>query len=720
MSTPPAPTNKLFKISFKFPAAIIAAATLTGLLAGMLGYMEIESSITNAVDERVEIVLASQKASLSNYLAEIENDLQQKSLNIEIQQALVEFDAAWVGMKNGQQETLQNAYISSNPHKLGEKEKLDFAPEKTPYNLVHKNYHPKIRDFLYARGYYDIFLFNTDGDLIYTVFKELDYATNLSVGMYAETGLGTVFQKAMKLDAGEQVFDDFKPYSPSNGAAASFIAQPVFSAAGERLGVIAFQMPIANINNTMKTHGHLGENGETFIVGDDGLIRNDSVLNEEYKILETTIATPLLKEASFDSVQTNYDEVFNGQHSIMTVTNLKFHETTWTLIAIQATEEVFAPLVYARNNMLIIVFGTLSFIAVAGLFLSNSITKPISKLTNRMSSLSEGLLDADVEGADRKDEIGEMAKAVLVFKQNAEENVRSDASKQARLKEDKERAEFLNTAIEEFKTFSAEKLDKVNIATNNLETAAENLSNSAEDMSEQSQKVQANVDNTSANVGSAAAATEEMAASISEISERAASSTTVAEDAKKKTKETVDKIATLTESAKQIEQVVKLINEIAEQTNLLALNATIESARAGEAGRGFAVVANEVKSLAEQTSKATDQIANQITSMQQDSGIAAKAIAEVEEVIASLAESSIGVAAAVEEQSSVIGEISSNVANASNLSSQSAESMGVVTEIIGTAKDISGEVSNLAEDMKTQVGDLENDITEFLRKVSNG
>ncbi|MCJ8325447.1 MAG: methyl-accepting chemotaxis protein [Hyphomicrobiales bacterium] len=712
--------NKFSKIAFKFPAAIIAAGALTALLVGILGYVEIESNITSAVDKRVEIVLVSQKASLSNYLAEIENDLQQKSLNIEIQQALVEFDAAWVGMKNGQQETLQNAYISSNPHKLGEKEKLDFAPEKTLYNEVHKNYHPKIRNFLYARGYYDIFLLNTNGDLIYTVFKELDYATNLRVGEYSNSGLGTVFQKAMKLEAGEQAFDDFKPYAPSHGAAASFIAQPIFSTAGERLGVMAFQMPIANINNTMKTHGNLGETGETFIVGDDGLMRSDSELNEEFKILETKISAPILKVSTSDSVHTSHDELYNGLPSIMSVINLEFQGTTWTLVAIQTSKEVFAPLVSARNNMLIIVLGTLSFIAVAGLFLSRSITKPISKLTNRMSSLSTGSLDADVEGADRKDEIGEMAKAVLVFKQNAEENVKSEIGKQARIKADKERSEFLNNAIEEFKTFSAQKLDKVNIATSNLEAASQSLSSSAEDMSEQSRKVQANVDNTSTNVSSAAAATEEMSASISEISERAASSTTVAQEAKKKTKETVDKIATLSESAKQIEQVVKLINEIAEQTNLLALNATIESARAGDAGRGFAVVANEVKSLAEQTSKATDQIATQIASIQQDSSIAAKAIADVEEVIASLAESSIGVAAAVEEQSSVIGEISSNVANASNLSSQSAESMGVVTDIIGTAKDISGDVSNLAADMKTQVGDLENDITEFLRKVSNG
>ncbi|NRA87844.1 MAG: cache domain-containing protein, partial [Rhizobiales bacterium] len=292
------------KISLKLPATIILAASISAMVAGILGYQQISSTIKSNVNDRVEIVLKNQKANLSNYIKEIEYDLHLKAKENDIRSALVEFNDAWAKLGNGQEAKLQKAYITDNPNKLGEKEKLDVAPGKNAYNDIHKKYHPQIRHFLQERGYYDIFLFNLQGDLIYTVFKELDYATNLANGKYANTGLGTVFKAGLKLSVGQTVFDDFKPYSPSHGAAASFIAEPMFDKSGKRIGVLAFQMPISNINAIMKVNGQLGKTGETIIIGADGLMRSDSEINPNDKILETKIETPTLSQSNFDKVHT--------------------------------------------------------------------------------------------------------------------------------------------------------------------------------------------------------------------------------------------------------------------------------------------------------------------------------------------------------------------------------------------------------------------------------
>lgn len=711
-------TNKIFKISFKFPAAIIAAATLTALIAGALGYKEIDSSITVAVDKRVEIVLDSQKTSLSNYLAEIENDLHQKSLNIEIQQALVEFDTAWLGMKKDQRKILQNAYISNNPNKLGEKEKLDFAPEKNAYNETHKKYHPKIRDFLNARGYYDIFLFNINGDLVYTVFKELDYATNLVVGEYRETGLGSVFQKAIKLTAGKQVFDDFKPYAPSHGAAASFIAEPIFSASGKRLGVIAFQMPIANINNIMKSHGRLGETGETFIVGDDGLMRSDSELNDDFRILETKISAPILKEATLEDVHTSHDELYHDEHTIMSVVNLKFHGTTWTLVAIEELEEVFAPLATARNHMLLIVLGTLAMIAIAGLLLSRSITKPLSRLTNTMSSLSSGELDTNIDGADRKDEIGDMASAVLVFKNNAIEQKMLEEEKQKVDKVRLERQNYISELINNFKQTISTSLKDVSGFSSNMKLSANTLTDISNLNAEQAGSANEASEEASTNVSTVAAAAEELSSSIAEITRQVEQTTTVVQNAAIRTEATNEKIKSLAEKSHSIGDVVNLIKDIAEQTNLLALNATIEAARAGDSGKGFAVVATEVKSLASQTAKATEEISHQITEIQSYTKDAVEGITEVAKIMEDVHEYTDGINASMVEQNTATLEISENIAQASVGTQSMTENVAGISASIQETNSSVGDVAIATTDMDRQIDILETSINEFLSNVA--
>ncbi|MBL1241424.1 MAG: HAMP domain-containing protein [OCS116 cluster bacterium] len=364
------------------------------------------------------------------------------------------------------------------------------------------------------------------------------------------------------------------------------------------------------------------------------------------------------------------------------------------------------------------VIGVILFIGLLSFFVSRNISAKIRNLSAMMDTLAAGDLEAKIGYTKFKNEFGVMARSLLVFQDTAKDNIAREKLKQKRMAKESRQAEYMLELIEEFKGFSGEKLRNVNAASGNLEQVAQNLANSAEEIKTQSSIVQDNVSNTSMNVTGVAAATEEMSIAVSEISAQAAGSASIVEQAKGKTLETVEKIRALTESAKKIETVVKLIDEIAEQTNLLALNATIEAARAGDAGRGFAVVANEVKSLADQTGKATGEIAAQISQIQRDGDLAAQTVNEMDEIISNLSEASMGVAAAVEEQSAAIGEISSNVTTASDLSQRSAESMNVANNSVEAVHGISGNVLEMATNMQTEIGALESDINLFLKKIN--
>lgn len=343
-------------------------------------------------------------------------------------------------------------------------------------------------------------------------------------------------------------------------------------------------------------------------------------------------------------------------------------------------------------------------------FTSRSIVPPILKMVAAMSRLASGDHAVEVPGTDKKDEIGLMARSVLVFKESMIKAKELAANEAETVRERMARAERVNQLTDHFDADISMVLKSVASASTELQSTATSMTATAEQTSRQATAVAAATEEASSNVQTVAAASEELSSSVSEIGRQVTQSATIAQQAVEEAERTNMTVQNLSVSAEKIGNVVKLINEIASQTNLLALNATIEAARAGDAGKGFAVVASEVKSLAEQTAKATDEIRNQISSIQTSSIEAVAAIKEITGTITAINEIATSIASAVEEQSIATQEIARNVQQAAIGTGEIATNISGVTQAAGdtgaAAHQVlaaSGELSKQSETMRGQV-----------------
>ena len=375
----------------------------------------------------------------------------------------------------------------------------------------------------------------------------------------------------------------------------------------------------------------------------------------------------------------------------------------------------------AWNTFMLYGVITLALLAVTALLvfaIVRSITVPVGALTDVMGRLSEGDKTVEVFGVERGDEIGDMAKAVEVFKQNAVEMERMEAE-QAEQKvraEEQRKAEMMQLA-DGFEASVMGVVENVSASASQMEGSAQTMTGTAQQASEQSANVASASQQATANVQTVAAAAEELAASVQEISRQVIDSSRISNEAVAEADQVGHQMQELAEASQRIGEVVDLINDIAGQTNLLALNATIEAARAGDAGKGFAVVASEVKNLATQTANATGEIAGQIGSIQEATNSAVQAIEGVAATIRKISEIAAAISAAVEQQGASTGEISQNVQEAAKGTQQVDSNIIQVSQGAEETGAAAGEVLSAAQEMSQQSGTLKQEVEKFLTQV---
>jgi methyl-accepting chemotaxis protein len=373
------------------------------------------------------------------------------------------------------------------------------------------------------------------------------------------------------------------------------------------------------------------------------------------------------------------------------------------------------PVIWALG-LAILVIGVISG-GIAWL-IGRSISRPLDQLGARMRGLADGALDADIPGIERGDEVGAMAATVQIFKDNALrirglEKIEAETQQRAAA----ERRAAMENIADDFERSVNGIVSSVATAAAGMQTTAQSMTATASDASARAATVGAASDSASNNVGTVAAAAEELSSSVAEISRQVTQSSKIAARAVGDAERTNATVQVLSTGAEKIGEVVKLIHSIAAQTNLLALNATIEAARAGESGRGFAVVASEVKALANQTAKATEEIATQVAAMQSSTSEAVLSIGGITETIAQMSEITTSIAASVQQQGEATREIARNIQSAAAGSSEiSAHIGGVTTAAAATGLAASDVLSN-ARELDNQSSMLRHAVDEFLAKV---
>ncbi|NNE85753.1 MAG: HAMP domain-containing protein [Alphaproteobacteria bacterium] len=359
-----------------------------------------------------------------------------------------------------------------------------------------------------------------------------------------------------------------------------------------------------------------------------------------------------------------------------------------------------------------------------GVILSRKLTKRVTNVIDVATNITDGNLNVDVSGTDIKDEIGDLARAIEIFKENAVEREALEAEQakareveEKRLRAEAERAENVNKMMEDFDSTAKQVLTGVTSAAEQLKSSANAMSSTADEASQRSTTVAGASEEASVNVQTVASATEEMTASIQEISRRVSHSSEIASGAVKEAQAANAKVASLAEGAQKIGEVVSLINDIADQTNLLALNATIEAARAGEAGKGFAVVASEVKSLASQTGQATEEIGGQITAIQASTTDAVSAIQTIAGIIGEISEVATTIASAVEEQDAATREIAENIQQAASGTQDVSTNISEVSRGVQETGSVAGQMLEASNQLSQQAAELQNAISGFLDNV---
>lgn len=400
------------KIAEKLPIYIVGAGLLVGLSIGISTYMSAATSLEQARRDQLATALAGKRATLRSYLEGIENDLTNLASSTMTRSALSWFSEAWEELGEQPTEELQRIYITENPHPTGQKENLDAGTDGSSYSDTHSLYHPWFRGFLRARGYYDIFLFDADGNLIYTVFKELDYATNLVTGKWRNSDLGNAFRAARDNPvSGHKAFYDFKPYGPSHGAPASFISTPVLDEDGELLGVLAFQMPIERLDGILQNADGLGETGETYLVGDDYLMRSDSRFAEESTILARRVEIDAVRSAIAGDQGIIADIDADGRSIIAAFEPFDFEGTRWAMIAQMATSEIMEPVKQLAWQIVLVGMVVGAILLMLGFLMGRSISRPLQTIVQTIKELAKGN-HAEIHGEERADEIGDLTRAM--------------------------------------------------------------------------------------------------------------------------------------------------------------------------------------------------------------------------------------------------------------------------------------------------------------------
>jgi methyl-accepting chemotaxis protein len=410
-------------IARKLPIVVAGAALIASAIVGVLAYEISANTVTTLTEDKLSTVAAERAAQIMQLLQATKDDLLVTAASASTVSAIQNLVIGWDQMGPDVTKTLQAAFIDNNPNPKGERDKLDQGKlnNGVTYDMTHGRVQPGFRAQLHAHGYGDILVFDSRGNLIYSEGKGAEFATNFAPGgPYVDTALGRVYTAAAAMTKpGDIAYADLEPFRVNGGLPTGFMATGVFNN-GKPMGVLAFELSSEQLNGLLGSRLGLGETGETILVGSDHLLHNDSAFTAENDVLTTRYETPQVDAALAGEIQpVTRVSSYRDTAMLAVAAPVAFEGHNWALVATIAEAEALMPLVSMRNSILAGSAVVLALAVIFGLIFSRSVTKPLTRLTKAMGQLAEGFLDVEVKGKERTDEVGAMARAVGVFRENA-------------------------------------------------------------------------------------------------------------------------------------------------------------------------------------------------------------------------------------------------------------------------------------------------------------